>query len=93
MWSLPAKWSSASPWIESKFKRIIIDDDGDDDDEVFSPCKLFDILVMMGLPFYVKIYQIDFLLFFSSSFFQLVGDLSELRDKKYGDVNGKVTFW
>ena len=25
-----------------------------------------------------------------SSFFQLVGDLSELRDKKYGDVNGKV---
>merc|ERR550517_1458752 len=23
------------------------------------------------------------------SFFQLVGDLSELRDKKYGDVNGK----
>ena len=28
--------------------------------------------------------------FFFSSFFQLVGDLSELRDKKYGDVNGKV---
>ena len=25
-----------------------------------------------------------------SSFFQLVGDLSELRDKKYGDVNGEV---
>ena len=32
----------------------------------------------------------DFIQFFSSSFFQLVGDLSELRDKKYGDVNGKV---
>ena len=27
--------------------------------------------------------------FIFSSFFQLVGDLSELRDKKYGDVNGR----
>ena len=35
---------------------------------MFSPCKLFDILVMMGSPFCVKIYQIDCLLFF----FQLV---------------------
>ena len=25
-----------------------------------------------------------------SSFFQLVGDLSELRDKKYRDVNGEI---
>ena len=44
--------------------------------------------LVQGLPICIS----DFNLihpFIFSSFFQLVGDLSELRDKKYGDVNGK----